>query len=154
MGGIKVKLRLVKKICDHRSANVSVCEQTNAVIHKDDARTKMVHIVKDITILPSVLFLTRRGMGRGLRVINGISALVRWRLLWRTPLCWRSFPSPEEGKSTTDLWTCKSADLTVLHGRPHRVTAITVALHCRDPRSTIRSSHYCTVHQNLHINVF
>ncbi|KAK2878453.1 hypothetical protein Q8A67_019244 [Cirrhinus molitorella] len=52
--------------------------------------------------------------------------------------CWKSFPSPVEGKSMTDLWSCKSADLSFLHGRPHRVTATVAASHYRDPRSTSR----------------
>ncbi len=67
--------------------------------------------------------------------------------------CWKSFPSPEEEECMTDLWTCKSADLSFLHGLPHRVTATMAASHYHDPRSTSRSSHYCSVHQNVHINV-
>lgn len=67
--------------------------------------------------------------------------------------CQTSFPSPEEEECMTDLWICKSADLSFLHGRPHRVTATMAASHYHDPRSMSRSSHYCTVHQNVHINV-
>lgn len=113
----------------------------------------MVHMVKDITILPSVLFLTSRGMGQGLQVINGISALVRCRLLWRTPLAGRASPALRKGRAWR-IYRPASADLTVLHGRPHRVTAITATPHFCDPHSMIRSSHYCPRHQNIHINVF
>lgn len=67
--------------------------------------------------------------------------------------CWKSFPSPEEGESMTDLYTCKSADLSFLHGRLHRVTSTMATSHYRDPRSTGMSSHYCTMHQNVYINV-
>lgn len=104
----------------------------------------MVHMVKDITIIPSVHFFTSRGMGQGLKC----------RLLWRTPLAGRASPALRKGRAWRIYGTAKVLTLQFCTAgrtesppsRP-RHTFVT-------PHSMIRSSHYCPRHQNIHINVF
>ncbi len=107
---------------------------------------------KKVTNYPSVLFLTTRGKGQGLRVINGISALLRCRLHQRTPSARRASPAPRKRSAWRIYGPAKLLTFHFCTGGC-TVTANMAASHYPDPRSMSRSSHYCTMHQSVHINV-
>lgn len=146
----------IDKIHYHRGTSVSVCEQTNAATHKDTLRylINSAYNNKKKT-LQSLPLSSSSLLGEGTRAPGD-----KWDFgttempsAPENTSCWKSFPSPEERESMTDLYTCKSADLSFLHGWLHRVTSTMATSHYRDPRSTGMSSHYCTMRQNVYINV-